>query len=85
MNEVVQLLVRNDHHRGIGMLHDVSVFLRVHGSIYRYMHHSGHGHAHVHKIPLGPVVGDCHDFVPFFKTQLQQSQGKLVGYLIVFL
>ena len=49
------------------------------------MDHARHRHAHIHKIPLGPVVGDGDYFIPFFETHLQEPVSKLMGNLMVLL
>ncbi len=37
----------------------------------------------IHKIPLGAVVGDGDNLVTFLKSKFKESQGKIMGYLIV--
>ena len=67
------------------MLNDVSVFLRNHGGINRHVNHTCHGHSHVGKIPLGPVVGDGDYLISLFKAQFQESKCEMVGSLVVLL
>ena len=77
---IVELFGGNNHHFGIRISENKFIFRCSNIRIYRHMNYTYLAHAHIQKVPFGPVVADCDYFISFCKSGCQQAKTYQVGH-----